>query len=450
MSSNRFLSGITEDCAAWVFVLLLLAFAVYEKALWFVPTGDDVRILSSVSQTSNPLSYLWSDWGQQGTYRLANGTIDTRRRSYRPMHSISIWLAYRIVGVSAFPNQLINLVLHVLNCFLFYRIVRRVCPVHFATFLLVVLSLVSLYTASPAIWVSDRPTLVVGLSVLILLSHAIDSRGQCVTRMNPWIVTGVTLLAVSFQESGMVLPLIAGVFVMLPGYEGRRWQHLAWFVGLACAYLGLRIALFGSNAFVYASEGFVFGTRPYALLSDLPWQLGLWARIENVAKNSLCVFVPIIDSMGRIDSLRVLLRSVVWWLPTLLLAIAATRRPIRKVQWLALAIILLNAALHVQVFRYRVEYISQFAFCLYVADSRLWKLADSSERKWSGRMRLAEVCGAILALVCTSQVNHYVQANWVQRHDELFNLHLEPTTQNYPISPTVVEKIFERYVPGAQ
>ena len=154
--------------------------------------------------------------------------------------------------------------------------------------------------------------------------------------------------------------------------------------------------------------------------------------------------------MGRVDSLRVLLRSAVWWLPTLVLAIAATRRPITKVQWLALAIIGLNAALHVQVFRYRVEYISQFAFCLYVADSRLWKVSDIGERKRTGRICLAEVCGAILALVCTSQVNHYVQANWVQRHDELFNLHLKPTTQNYPIAPIVVEKIFERYVPGAQ
>lgn len=112
----------------WVaaFFLLLLAVAVYQKALWFAPgSADDLRIFSSVSQTRNPLSYFATDWGMENTYRLGNGQIDSRRRAYRPLHSISIWLAYRAFGVSADPNQLLNLILHILNILLVLRILAR-------------------------------------------------------------------------------------------------------------------------------------------------------------------------------------------------------------------------------------------------------------------------------------------------------------------------------------
>ena len=87
--------------------------------------ADDLRILSSVSQTRDPLSYFATDWGMQNTYWLTDGRIDTKRRTYRPLHSISIWLGYRMFGVTAYPNQLINLILHVLNCLLLLEVLYR-------------------------------------------------------------------------------------------------------------------------------------------------------------------------------------------------------------------------------------------------------------------------------------------------------------------------------------
>ena len=97
-SADRYLAG--------AFFVVLLAFAIYQRALWFVPAAaDDLRILSSVSQTRDPLSYFATDWGMQNTYWLTDGRIDTKRRTYRPLHSISIWLGYRMFGVRAYPNQ---------------------------------------------------------------------------------------------------------------------------------------------------------------------------------------------------------------------------------------------------------------------------------------------------------------------------------------------------------
>jgi hypothetical protein len=434
-----------EHCLAAAFFIVLLTLAVYEKALWFVPDADDLRILSSVSQTSNPLSYFTSDWGMAGTYRAANGAIDTARHSYRAMHSVSIWLMYRMHGVAAFPNQLINFCLHLINGLLLYRVLRRVCADEYPAFLLAVLGVISVYTESPTVWVSNRPMLVVALCTLLLLRHVVDCTGECATTLNPWIVTGLTVLALSFEESGLVLPLIAGAYVLMPGYKGARWWHLAWFAGLLLAYLGWRVILFGPNASAYISEGFVFGTRPYNSFAELSHGAALWARCENVLKDTFAVFIPIVDPMGRVISKRELVLSVAWWLPTLALTGAVLRSRLTKVQWFALAIIVLNAGLHLQVFRYRVLYVAQLAFCLFVAASRLW-IEDEEERdKWLTKRRFAEVCCALIAIKSVSMVNHDVQANWNLRHDELVIHRLADITRKYPIAPAIVEETLTRY-----
>jgi hypothetical protein len=432
---------------AGAFFIVLLAFAVYQKALWFVPAAaDDLRILSSVSQTNNPFSYFATDWGMQNTYRLADGRIDTRRRTYRPLHSISIWLGYRIFGVRAYPNQLINLAFHILNCLLLLRVMRRLGLDVVVALLLVTLGLVSLYTASPATWVSDRQTLIVALATLVLLNHVIDANGQLRTSLNPWLVTGLTIVAVLFKESGLIVPLVAGTFIILTSYTGAKWRDLTICALLVISYAALRVLLFGSNAFAYAAEGFVFGNHPYALLSDLPWQIGLWARFENVTKNFLCVFLPIFGPFGRIDSFGELIKNIFWWLPTTVLAASATRRPITKVQLLALAVIALNSALHLQVFRYRVEYIPELAFCLYVAASPIW-WASPDESHGIDRRRLARVCCGVVALVSISQVNHYIQSNWIERQDEMTKSRLATVIRKYPISNRIVDQVLTRYAP---
>jgi hypothetical protein len=435
---------------AAAFLLLLLAFAVYQKALWFAPgSGDDLRILSSVSQRHNPLSYFAGDWGMENTYRLRSGQIDTARKTYRPLHSISIWMGYRLFGVSAYPNQLLNLILHVLNILLILRILRRLHLDIVPAFLLATLGLVSMYTVSPATWVSDRQTLVVALAVVLLISHLVDGEGRLRTSLNPWLVTGLTVMAVSFKESGLIIPLLAGAFIVFGTYTGPRRSHLAVCVLLAGSYLGLRVLLFGSNAFAYSSEGFVFGNQPYTLLSDLPWQIGLWARFETIAKNFLCVFLPIFNPFGRIDSSAELIGNLLWWLPTVVLTVTATRKPLTKIQWLALAVIGVNSALHMQVFRYRVEYISQLAFCLYVAASPVWQ-ARQNKLCGLGRRQLAGICCGLLALVSISQVNRNIHSNWVQRQDEVTKWRLATVLQNYPISGRIVDQVLARYAPVAQ
>lgn len=435
---------------AAAFILLLLATAVYQKALWFVPgSADDLRILSSVSQTRNPLSYFATDWGMENTYRMANGEIDSRRRTYRPLHSISIWLSYRAFGVWAYPNQLLNLILHFLNVLLLLRLLLRLVPNVVPAFLLAMLGLVSMYTVSPAIWVSDRQTLVVATAVLLLISDVVGGEGGLRSSLRPWFVVGLTVVAVSFKESGLIVPVVAGAFVLFFPYTGARWPHFTVCALLALSYIGLRVYLFGSNAFAYASEGFIFGYQPYTLLSDLPWHIGLWARFENVSKNFLSVFLPVFNFFGRIDTRSDLIRNSLWWLPTGVLTVATMRRQLTKVQWLALAVIAANSMLHAQVFRYRIEYISQFAFCLYLAASPIWH-ASPDEKKGRIRRQLAVGCCGLLALVSISQVNRDIHSSWVERQDEVTKRHLATAIHNYPISGRIVEQVLARYTRGSE
>jgi hypothetical protein len=438
-------SGTCPRYLAGIFFLFLIAAAVYQKALWFMPaSADDLRILSSVSQTHNPLSYFTKDWGMQNTYRLSDGRIDTKRRTYRPLHAISIWIGYRLFGVSAYPNQLINILLHILNCAILLRILYRLRIEIWVAGLLMVLGLISLYTVSPAIWVSDRQTLVVALTVLVLFDYLIVDNEVLRDSLNMWLVVGLTVVAVLFKESGLIVPLISAAFILIaPGIPAKKIRPLSICALLVVCYLGLRVLLFGPNAFAYASEGFVFLNRPYTLLSDLPWYIGLLARAENILKDFLCVFLPVFSFDGRLDSLRDLFGSIWWWLPAVVLTISATRRPLTRVQWLMLATIAANSLLHVQVFRYRVEYISQFALCIYVGASPIWHEIGQAA---TYRRRLAVLSAGVLALVGVSQVNHYIQSNLVERQEEMRN-GLTTVVRKYPISDSIVQQVLSRYAP---
>lgn len=109
-------------------LLLLLCVAMFSVALSFVPAkGDDLILLSSVANRKNPFSYFVGGWG------LGNN-------AYRPLHSIFLWLIYRAFGISALPNQLINIALHFVSILLLFRIIQRFQPDRVVSFLLASLS----------------------------------------------------------------------------------------------------------------------------------------------------------------------------------------------------------------------------------------------------------------------------------------------------------------------
>jgi hypothetical protein len=401
-------------------LLVLLGLAGFAIALTFVPADqDDLILLSSVADTRQPLSYFAGDWG------LGN-------RAYRPLHSLSLWLGYRAFGVWALPNQAVNLALHLLNALLLLRIARRAQPDAGLAFLAAALVLFSVFTRSPATWVSDRPTLLVALCVLLL----IDRRGIGLAGIT--LLSGLALLS---KESGLVVPALALALGWRERPDARsRAGLVAVTAGIVAAYAALRWAVFGAGAVSYSESGVLLGVGSYGDWAALPVPWRVVAAVENVARSLLAPLLPVFGDDGGLLPKRDLVLAAPLWLSTgLLVGASVDRRPSRG-QQVALLLLAANALVHCTIFRYRTLYLAQVAVALLVATSRRLRLAP--------RRRSFAKAMAAVALSCGlwSTTRALAREREVQ-HELLYRDRLAPVVARYPerIDGKIVREVLERY-----
>jgi hypothetical protein len=385
-------------------LLLVIGFAVFGPAIWFPPTHpEDLLLLSAVARADSPVQFLIGDWG------MGNHV-------YRPLHSLCLWGTYQLAGVSASYYQLTNLLLHLCAVALLYLLVCSVQRDRALALVLTALMLVSLYTVSPAIWVSDRPTLFVAVSLLLLL-HAWkigeDGHDPPSARVLGASLFMLSCAAVMGKESGVIVPLFGAAWATAarPRILGRFGL-----VMLAVLFLlgyGLfRVSIFGPEAFGYTESGYLLGRIPYDSWRDLAPPLRSLALLENSAKNVLAVFLPIFTGFGgALMPVGALARTVLIWLPVALLAIAAARRPLSSFQRAGLLIVILNGVTHYAVFRYRTLYLAQLGFILFLAGARY---SDSETRR-----RLAGVLATVALLGNLIWVSRDMNAEVVSRNGSL-------------------------------
>ena len=346
-----------KESAFPYFLLTIIGYAFYNVALRFVPVDfDDLVLLSSAKAVGNPLNFFVGDWGF-GNY------------GYRPLHSLSLWLSYRIFGVSSGPAQLLNLCLHIAVILLLYALLVKLLSARnwVLAFVLSCAALVSLYTVSGATWVSDRPTLFVTFFLMILLNYMVRLKeGE---RPKIWVLLLLSLLALMSKESGLILPLVALYFLVIE-LRTRLTHPAVWsLVVLLGAYGLLRFVIFGSNAATYTEAGYLFGRTYYENLGALQGGMRIAAFAENVVKNILAVFLPIFDGQGQLSLIGTKMNSLVVAGCTLLIFLLSFGRKLTRFQRISLVIILLNGLIHLQLFRYRTLYIPQMAFVIFAAAS---------------------------------------------------------------------------------
>lgn len=424
------MTGTAASRLASYGLLVLLGLAGFAVALTFVPADqDDLILLSSVADTPQPLSYFVGDWG------LGN-------RAYRPLHALSLWLGYRAFGVWAFPNQAINLALHLLNALLLLRIARRAQPDAGLAFLAASLVLFSVFTRSPAAWVSDRPTLLVALCVLLLLDRLVSGEGEDGA---PGIgLAGIALLcglALMSKESGLVVPALALALGLdkSPGAPSRAGL-IAVTGGIVAAYAALRWGIFGAQAASYSESGVLLGVGRYGDWAALPVPWRVLGAVENVARSLIAPLLPVIGDEGGLLPKHDLVLAAPLWLSTgLLVAASVDRRPSRG-QWCALLLLAANALVHCTIFRYRTLYLAQVAVALFVATS-------PALRRHPRRRTFAKAT-ATVALVCGlwSTTRALAREREV-RHELLHRDRLAPVVARYPgrIDGKIVQEVLERY-----
>jgi hypothetical protein len=308
-------------------------------------------------------------------------------------------------------------------------------------FLLTAATLVSVYSVSPASWISDRPALLVGGVLLLLLDRAVRAlEGDA--PLGPLPVALLSLLAVLCKESGLIVPLVglAAAFV-LPLHRVRRWPVVAAAVGVMGAYMVFRVSLFGVHAASYAESGVILGFTRYSDRADLPGLLPLYALAENVFKNVVAVFLPVFDNKGGLF----IGTPVVAWgsavLATAFLGLAAFARPLTGVQRLALLLIAANAVIHLAVFRYRTMYLSEIAFVLFIAG------AAATSVPAGRRLALAKGAAMVLLLANVVLASSQVDNGLERRARNLERTHFGTTDPRYieRVDSTVVERIHQRY-----
>ena len=346
---------LTEPWVVWhealaLLAILLLTLGLYSRALFLPPTDhDDTTFLRVVAAQPSPLYGLQGDWGLQNN-------------RWRPLHAANMWISMRVFGVWALPRQAGNLALHVGNLALLYALARRLGRSRLLACLICSLCAISLYTASPTLWVSDRPTLWVTFAVLLLIRHWVAHSG----RISPIVLVATAGLALMAKESGLVVALL-GVAMVLIRPKGQA-RTLVLSLALILGYYLLRRALLPADQIGPHERGYILGVQPYDEQAVFPPAQRLAIAAENVVKGVLAAWLPVLNRNGGFYRPFELLLFAPTWGATAALGLA-TLLPFRRttgIQRLALLVILLNALVHFSLFRHRNMYLSQYALALIV------------------------------------------------------------------------------------
>lgn len=417
-------------------LLVVLSLSIFLRAVHFLPADAvDLRLFSVAIHTHNPLKYLVGDWGE-APYETGQFGM------YRPLHPISLWIVYKALGLRWLPNQLINVGLHTLNAILVLMLVWRIQRDAVLSFMGASIFLVSVHTMSPAVWVTDRASLQVGLALLLLMHHLVGAR-QSGRRPRAWYIFLLCLLALLSKESGLVVPFAAIVDSLLSDSPMRKrvWPAAVW-AGVIGVYLFGRFLMFGANAASYSKGGYLFGFWRYDRVVDLPEYLRRFCLVDNALKNMLESFLPILNDEGgfRMTSHSEALCTVLGVVAMGCLVLLTAQRKLRVVQIECLWIVLFNALLHNEVFRYRVLYTAQIAVCVFLASSPLLKDAR--------RKALAATAASLLLLASTVRVDNFVQSEYLTRYNEMHQYKLEHVMHSYPgkrIDPALAQQLVEKY-----
>lgn len=343
--------------------IAFIGYAFYNPALRFVPVDyDDLVLLSSAKNTINPLRFFFSDWGF-GNF------------GYRPLHSISLWIGLKLFGVSSGPNQLINIILHIAVMVLLFMLLKQLSGNRLVAFLSTALVLVSLYTFSPATWISDRPTLFVALFLVGTLYYFFVVCKDYTP--NPWILLSISLLALMSKESGLIVPLTTVCILFFNSRTDSRKDKKVTYLGiLIIAYIAFRFVIFSGSAGNYEESGYLFGTRYYESSANLSNGELFLSKAENIFKNFIAVFLPLFDGQGKISKIGTLSNSFVLVVSTIIITIISINRKLTFHQKIGIFIIAVNALIHFHVFRYRTLYLGQIGFAFFVASSSSYVLTD--------------------------------------------------------------------------
>ncbi|MGC2457318.1 MAG: hypothetical protein WA435_04945 [Gallionellaceae bacterium] len=175
------------------FVYLLGGLLVFYPSLSSYFFSDDFAFLTIARYIGNPLSFFYYDHFPGGFF-------------YRPLGMLSWWLSYKLVGTHHVLHNLINILIHIGNTCVLFRIFSLVHANFKLNALLALLFLVHPLTISTTMWLSDRfdllATLFIFSSLYSFFRYRVDG-----SRHAYFLSIAACMLAVLCKELAYFTPL---------------------------------------------------------------------------------------------------------------------------------------------------------------------------------------------------------------------------------------------------
>ena len=240
---------------------------------------------------------------------------------FRPLVSLSLWIERRVWGMHAWGYHLTNVILHLVNAWMLWRLAIR-CGLDRGTALLGAFAwALSIQTIPSAGWISGR-TEVMWCSCMLIATHALlrwrDGRSSL------WFEVSLVAsgLAACAKESGLVTPLL--------GLLAVRYSGLGRPGGPARALTPRRVALIVLPAVVVigvrlASIGFSLPPEPYV---DVPRSVpdALWTTVKPALYLSACYLSLPLAHWGPLEWMHTHPWSLAMILPVGILATVVAGR----------------------------------------------------------------------------------------------------------------------------
>lgn len=262
---------------------------------------DDDRIL-----TENPLI--------RDAAGICKFWFTTQAIDYWPMTNTSLWLEWRLWGMTASGYHVTNIVLHIVETFLLWAILRRLAiPGAFVAALLFAVHPVNVQSVA---WITQRKNLMAMLFLLLstlgyLKSEAPAAEPPSPRRTDPWYWLSLVafVLAMLSKASVAVLPILLLVIVGWSRPLTRRDSiRVAPFLLVSAALVPVNIW--------FQARAVTFAVRDITLVERLLGAAGVvWFYL---AKALLPIDLAFVYPRWHVDPER-----VEWWIP-LLAAVAVT------------------------------------------------------------------------------------------------------------------------------
>ncbi|HOX60569.1 MAG TPA: glycosyltransferase family 39 protein [Candidatus Magasanikbacteria bacterium] len=249
-------------------VYAISVLAVYARTLGVGFFSDDYHMLSVFSSGINPFRYIFSNIVGE----LGSG-------SYGPLFALFHYLEFKLFDLNALLYHLVALILHSVNAFLVYVLVRKLSGRRGISVASGLMFALAAHQVSAVVWIAVLPHLLATLlalaSIIVFVNYV---RGS--DRGNYWLSILFYTLSLCAKENAMFLPIVL-LLVFL--FEKRQdWQkkfilafvHILPFVIVVFLFFLARRAVTGTVAGFYAQSMIILDLAHYRsmffdLLADL-------------------------------------------------------------------------------------------------------------------------------------------------------------------------------------